>query len=548
MANNFKNTSLVTKIAVKEFLNALVMGQKVDRQLDSQFQKVGASIQVRRPVMFEATSGAVLSGTGTDIEERAATVTLDKREKVHFEIDSQAMTLNVEDMTERYIRPAMEELAQKVETDLSGVYTNIGNFTGTPGVTPTTFLTVAQTGAVLSKIGTPMSDRSLFVNADASVALADGLKSVFPESIARKAIEEASVGRYGRFDIFESNSLSSHTVGVASGTPLVNGAAQSVTYAASGDAWTQSLATDGWTNDTADILLAGDVITIAGVNSVNRRTRVDTGSLQTFTVVADAAAGSTTGPATLTISPPMIISGPYQTVTAAPADGAAIVVKTGTAGVSYPQNIGFHKNAITLAMAPLDMPEDGASSARESFKGISIRSTRQYDITNDKTIFRFDILYGIKAQNPDFAVRLTGQYIRGLTAPFLFILLDIIMSTDFKRWIYSETKDPRIINNSEFEKFEVLGWADSPAQFLKLKSVGIDQKKIDDGDEQEAAKAQQVFDTVEGVKESLNGALNLDKMTKQELEDYAKEHFGVDLDRRMKPDKMVKKIRALMES
>ena len=59
-------------------------------------------------------------------------------------------------------------------------------------------------------------------------------------------------------------------------------------------------------------------------------------------------------------------------------------------------------------MAPLDMPEDGASSARESFKGISIRSTRQYDITNDKTIFRFDILYGIKAQNPDFAVRLTG--------------------------------------------------------------------------------------------------------------------------------------------
>jgi len=44
MANNFKNTSLVTKIAVKEFLNSLVMGQKVDRQLDSQFQKVGASI------------------------------------------------------------------------------------------------------------------------------------------------------------------------------------------------------------------------------------------------------------------------------------------------------------------------------------------------------------------------------------------------------------------------------------------------------------------------------------------------------------------------
>jgi hypothetical protein len=407
MANNFKNTSLVTKIAVKEFLNALVMGQKVDRQLDSQFRKVGASVDVRRPVRFEASSGATL-GTATDIEERAATVTLDQRQKVHFEITSQDMTLKVEDMTERFIRPAMEELAQKVEVDLAGVYTNIGNFSGTPGTTPTSFLTVASNGAVLSKLGVPMQDRCLFVNADAAVALADGLKTVFPDSIARKAIEEASVGRYGRYDIFESNSLATHTVGAHGGTPLINGAAQSVTYAASGDSMTQSLVTDGWTNSITNVLLAGDVITIAGVNSVNRKTRVDTGDLQTFTVTANATSGASTGPATLTISPPMIISGPYQTVTAAPADGAAIVVKTGTAGASYPQNLGFHKNAITLAMAPLDMPEDGVSAARESFKGISIRSVRQFDIINDKTIFRFDILYGIKAQNPDFAVRLTG--------------------------------------------------------------------------------------------------------------------------------------------
>ena len=122
------------------------------------------------------------------------------------------------------------------------------------------------------------------------------------------------------------------------------------------------------------------------------------------------------------------------------------------------------------------------------------------------------------------------------------------MSKDFKRWIYSETKEPRVINDSEFEKFEALGWADSPAKFLKLETIGISQKKIDDGDESEKDKAQQALDVVEGIKESLNGSLNLDSMNKQELEDYAKEHFGVDLDRRTKPDKMIKKIRALMES
>ena len=122
------------------------------------------------------------------------------------------------------------------------------------------------------------------------------------------------------------------------------------------------------------------------------------------------------------------------------------------------------------------------------------------------------------------------------------------MSKDFKRWVYHATKSPKIINNTEFEQIQAEGWADSPAKFLKLESIGISQTKINDGDEEEAAKAQQALDAVEGVKESLNGALNLKKMNKKQLEDYAKEHHGVDLDRRLTPNKMIKQIEALMES
>lgn len=426
MANNFTNTSLVTKLILKEFLNAMQLSKKVDRQLDSQFKKVGNSIDVRRPVMFTASSGATL-GSATDIEERSATVTLDQRQKVHFEISSQDETLSVEDMVKRYIRPAAVELVQKVESDIADEYKNIGNFIGTPGTTPSTFLSVANAQALLFKLGVPEDEMwCAFFNPDASVALADGLKTVFPQDIAKTAIEKASIGEYGGFGMYRNNSLKSHTVGALGGTPLVNGASQNVTYAASGDAWTQSLVTDGWTASAGNRLLAGDVITLAGVNSVNRRTREDTGSLQTFTVVSDAASDGS-GNATLTISPPMITSGPYQTVTAAPADNAAITVKTGSASTSYPQNLAFHPNAITLAMAPLDLPTDGVSAARESMDGISIRSARQYDITNDKTVFRFDILYGIKAQNPDFAVRITGQTFTGKTCPFLGWVLTLLI-------------------------------------------------------------------------------------------------------------------------
>ena len=408
MANDFKNTSLVTRVAVKEFINALMLGRKVDRQFENSFHKKGDTISIRRPVMFTSSDGATL-GSASDIEEANVPLVLDKRKKVHFEVTSQDLTLKVEDFTSRYVRPAMIELAQQVESDLAAEYKNIYNFSGTPGTSPGTFLSVALAGAELSKIGVPETEPwCAFFDANASVTLADGLKTVFPQDIAKRAIERASVGQYGGFDIFKNNSLKTHTVGIATGTPRVNGASQNTTYNSSGDAWVQALATDGWTNSQTGILKAGDVFTIAGVNSVNIRTCETTGDLQNFVVTADANSGASTGPATLTISPPIITSGPYQTVDAAPADNAAITVKTGAGGASHRQNLGFHKNAITLAMVNLDVPQDGVSASIENHDGISIRVARQFDITNDKTIYRFDILYGIKTQNPAFAVRITS--------------------------------------------------------------------------------------------------------------------------------------------
>jgi hypothetical protein len=103
---------------------------------------------------------------------------------------------------------------------------------------------------------------------------------------------------------------------------------------------------------------------------------------------------------------------------------------------------------------------------------------------------------------------------------------------DYKQWIYHETKKPKVINSSKFESFEALGWADSPARFLKLEAVGIDKDKIESGDEEEAAKAQQALDAVEGVVQSLNNQLNIDSMNKNQLESYIKEHHGIDLDKR----------------
>ena len=84
------------------------------------------------------------------------------------------------------------------------------------------------------------------------------------------------------------------------------------------------------------------------------------------------------------------------------------------------------------------------------------------------------------------------------------------MAKDFKQWIYHETNKPKIINSSEYEDQRALGWADSPAEFIKLEDVGIDKVKTEAGDKDETAKAQQALEAVEGVVQSLNNQLNID--------------------------------------
>lgn len=414
MANALKNTSLVTKWAVKAFLNNLVMGDKVDRQLDDSNvfsgAKVSASASIRRPVMFEATASATFSAS--DVEEAIVPVTVANRQHVGFSFTDAEEALNIEEVNERYIMPAMEELAQIVESHIASKYTEIPNFVGTPGTAPTTFLDIGAAKAELSKLGVPMSGRSAFWDSESTVALANGLKGVFVQDSAKRAIDEASFGRYATFDNYESNSLKSHTVGAATGTILVDDAGTiEVTYAASKDTDTQTLNLDGVaTTSGAAAFKAGDIITLAGVNSVNRRTREDTGDLATFTVTADSIASTgTTDNIPVTIAPPIIITGPYQTVTAAPADDAVVTIKTGTASTAYRQNMAFHRNAITMAFVPLDQAGEGEGvmQSRENFKGISITATRWFDATSMTKNYRFDILFDVFVQNRSFAVRTT---------------------------------------------------------------------------------------------------------------------------------------------
>jgi uncharacterized membrane protein len=151
----------------------------------------------------------------------------------------------------------------------------------------------------------------------------------------------------------------------------------------------------------------GDVFTIAGVYAVNPQTRQSTGALQQFVVTADVTVSSTTT-ATLTVQPPIFTpANALATVDSFPAASAALTFLGGS-NTAYPQNLIYHKDAITLATADLLLPQGVDMASRQVHNGISLRIVRQYDINNDRMPCRIDVLYGFNAVRPVTAVRMWG--------------------------------------------------------------------------------------------------------------------------------------------
>ena len=206
-------------------------------------------------------------------------------------------------------------------------------------------------------------------------------------------------GVLGYDEVNMSQSIVQHTTGSrsTSDTILVNGAV--TTQGAS------TISLDGGTASAT--IKVGDVFTIANVYAVNPQTRQTTGSLQQFVVTATATASS--GAWTdVAISPPIFTaSQALATVDAFPADNAAVTF-LGAASTSYPQNLIYNKNAITLGTADLLMPQGVDMASRQVHNGISMRIVRQYDINNDRMPCRIDVLYGYSVIRAPMAVRMWG--------------------------------------------------------------------------------------------------------------------------------------------
>lgn len=410
MANAFQTPTAYASEGLAILENEMILGNKCSIDQSDQFAMIGDTLNIRRQTAYAGVADNIdLTGVREDITEGKMTISMNKTFSVAVDLGAIDATLSFDRWSEEVIRPVMVKFKDKIDTSLASLYSQLYWFAGTPGTVPATYAALGAASAIMTDAAIP-SDRRFGVHSPtAAWTLADGLKTSFVQGDkVRTALELNKIGRYANFDNFECVSVPTHTVGIATGTPLVNGASQNVTYATARNTWSQTLITNGWTNSQTGILKAGDVITIAGVNSVNPVSKVSTGRLQTFTVLADADSGASTGPSTITISPPIITSGAYQTVSAAPADDAVITVKTGTGGVGYQQSLLLHPDCFMLATRPLKV--EGGAGVKTSVKTgnrVSIRCTEYVNGDTLKHTMRFDMLWGI-ACDPRLGMRLTN--------------------------------------------------------------------------------------------------------------------------------------------
>jgi hypothetical protein len=151
----------------------------------------------------------------------------------------------------------------------------------------------------------------------------------------------------------------------------------------------------------AGTLTRGTVITLPGVFAINPVSRQSTGVLQQFVVTADALVGATT----INVSPAIVTTGAFQNVTASPTTAQPYIIM-GAATTNYAANIGFHRDAFTLATVPMWKPEGlGAKSTQRTEDGLTLRVTEGYDITNDMSIMRIDVLFGWAATYPELSAK-----------------------------------------------------------------------------------------------------------------------------------------------
>ena len=424
MSNTLLTISKITNEALMVLENELTFSSEVDRNYDDQFAvvgaKIGATVNVRRPGRFIGTTGPALNVE--DLNETSVPVTLSTQFHVDTQFTTQDLALSLDAFSDRILKPAVAAIANKIDFDgTTTAALNTANIVGTAGTPPTGLLTYLNAQAYLDSEGAPRDGRrSCIVEPFTSATIVDSLKGLFvPNDKIGMQYEKGLMGRdSGGMNWKLDQNIVSQTFGNFSSSTVTASVATTTATGFLTSGWASSSTITLTAANTGTINLnAGDTFQIAGVYATNPQNRqaYGTNKLRSF-VVKSAVSVASGSSVSVTVSPAVISGGQFQNVTIPVASATAAVTffasqyNASGNGIVSPQNIVMHRNAFTLAMADLELPEGVHFAGRASDKeiGLSMRVVRQYTINNDSIPTRVDVLYGWAPLYQELACRVAA--------------------------------------------------------------------------------------------------------------------------------------------
>jgi hypothetical protein len=395
MANSLLTIDMITREALRIAHEKIQFIGTTDRQYDDSFGKTGAKIgstlRVRKPNQYTRTQGSRVMDV-QDQNEQNGTITVATQDHVDMRFNSVELALSIDEMSKRYIEPAVSVLISGIESDYLAFATKATyNVAGTAGTALTDLVAVGAARAKLNQQLAP-KDGNRFIMADSVTmgGMVNGLKGLFQDSTQiKEQYREGMMGRTAMADWYENDRMwtlpnSADVAGEINGGTLTSGIT--------------SITVDGFTAAP----VAGMVFTIEGTYDVHPETKVPYANLKQFVVTS----ATTT---TINFSPACIYdtTNPYQNCSGAPTDNDDITF-VGAASTNYVQSLMYHKEAFQFVTADLPLMDDAHKCVRRQQEGLSMRVWQASDIRNDELLMRIDILYGMAALRPEWASRIIG--------------------------------------------------------------------------------------------------------------------------------------------
>lgn len=390
MANETLTADIILKEGKRIFKNSTPFLQNIQKQYDNSYEaygaKAGTDIRIKTPQRYKTRTTKAMDVQ--DQDEKSVTLTRSNWLGIDLKFSQAELALDLDAFSEQYIEPATSTMGGELDYTLMGLaYKSVFNTAATIG-DYSSVATAMQQITKIREFSAPTNGMvTSIVDPTNEAALVSSFSGLFQSSdkIAKQYIQ-GKMGVALGADWYMSQGINAHVRGASDGAYETNGAAQTGS----------SLIVDTGTGT----LTEGDIFTLSGVNAVNRVTRKDTGKLQQFVVTADYAGGA----GTVSIAPEIIITGAYQTVTAAPATNV-VLTELGTASATYPQLLEFHKSAFAFGSIDIELPKNAEFAARNSEDGVSMSIIRDFDIQNIDTYCRMDMLWGFKEVVPEWACR-----------------------------------------------------------------------------------------------------------------------------------------------